>query len=512
MKTDSLPKKPGCYLFKDSSDVIIYVGKAKNLNKRVSSYFGDGKKDPKTKAMISRVESVDFIVTENETESFILENNLIKKHEPKYNINLKDSKTYAYIQITDDDFPRLVISRNPKKKNDIYGPFVSASERDKILKTLRKTFKIRTCKKMPKKPCLRYHIDLCKAPCVGKIKNKDYLESIEDARMVLKGDTDDLIENLKERMKKASENLKYEKALELKKRIKALQKLREKQIMERNKSYNEDVINYIRHKDKIYVYLFNVYKGVLENKQEFEFEYHPGFFEEFLVQYYSENQIPSEVILPNEVSDSLILFLKNKRKDVEVVNPKNGEKRDLLDLVLENIKSRALDHVEKIKALRKALDLNKAPSKIECFDISHLSGTSTAGSMVRFQDGKPDKSNYRRFKIRTVKNVDDTKAIAEIVRRRYKRLKRENREMPDLIVLDGGKPQLNSALKELESLDLNIPTISIAKKNEDVFVPGKKAPLNVNGKALLILQKIRDEAHRFAIKYNKKLREGKMVK
>ncbi|CAD7768080.1 UvrABC system protein C [Candidatus Methanoperedenaceae archaeon GB50] len=512
---DNIPDAPGCYLFKDDSERVIYVGKAKNLRKRVKSYFQRNDLDPKTEAMVQRIDSLDFIVTDNEVEALILENNLIKKKKPKYNIDLKDSKRYAYIELTDEEFPRLLVARRRSGTGKFFGPFVSAATRDYILSTLNKTFQVRTCKKMQKKPCLRHHINLCQAPCAGKIDRAEYSEKMKAVELVLKGRTDELVRSIKREISEASAELDFERAIRLRNQIEAIEWLKEKQKMQLSKRYDEDIINYTIKNGRVYLILFNVYKGTLENKQEFEFDWSDKFLEEFLVQYYSENIVPSEIILPHEIDSSLISFLKVKRgSKVSVRVPKIGEKKQLLDLVMKNIEASFFSEIERLEDLKHKLHLTKTPIVIECFDISHISGTSTVGSMVRFKDAKPDKNNYRRFKIRTVEGIDDTRAIAEVVRRRYTRLLKEDSDLPDLIIIDGGRGQLNSADTELKRLGLEIPIISIAKRLEEIYLPGSTSPLRLpkKSKALKLIQEIRDEAHRFAISYSRLLHRKELLR
>ncbi len=509
-----LPTYPGCYLFKDKNDTIIYVGKAKNIKKRVKSYIQKNDLDPKTKSLIKHALSMDFITTDNEVEALILENTLIKKYQPKYNIRLKDAKNFAYIQVTDEEYPRILLARKKIGKGKFYGPFVSAHERDYILYFLRKTFLLRTCKKMPKKPCLRHHINLCDAPCKGLISKQEYHDKIEKIKLVLSGKTKELIKKMKKEMENHSKKSQFERSLQLRNQITALEKLSERQNMQRQKKYNEDIINFEISDNKVYLLLFNIYKGILSNKNEFLFEYHDGFFEEFIVQYYSENPIPKELIVPMKIDNSLNVFLeKMSGKKIRITTPQKGEKKQLLNLVLKNIEITFFTDVVKVHALKSKLNLQEAPSIIECFDISHLSGTSTVGSMVQYRNGRPDKNNYRRFKIRTVEGIDDFAAIAEIVRRRYTRLIVEDAKLPNLIIIDGGKGQLNFALKELEKLGLKIPIISIAKNFEEIFLPGSNIPLKLGKteKALKFVQEIRDEAHRFAIKYNRLLRKKELI-
>lgn len=511
----TLPINPGCYLFRDAEKNIIYVGKAKNIRKRVGSYFQRPALDPKTQMLIQSIVTVDYIVTDSEVEAFLLENTLIKRHQPKYNINLKDAKSYAFIQVTDETFPRLLVARGkPSGLGRFYGPFVSGQERDYVLQFLNRTMALRTCRKLPKRACLRYYIHVCDAPCVGCISADDYAEKIHNAQLILQGKTQELIKKMEKEMREHSKNMEFEKALLLRNQREAISHLQEHQNMQRQISYDEDVLNILIRNNTVYLMLFNVYKGTLSQKNEFVFDYSPDFLEEFIVQYYSENPVPSEVIIPARMTEAVTSFLEAKRKKkVTMLVPRKGSKKQLLDLVLKNIEITFFGDLNKVEELKTRLQLQDTPLIIECFDISHLSGTSTVGSLVQFRNGKPDKSNYRRFRIRTVEGIDDVAAIAEVVRRRYTRLKEENVEMPHLIVVDGGRGQLNAAVHELETLGAKIPVISIAKHYEEIYVPGKLFPLHMDRKekALQFIQEIRDEAHRFALAYNRLLRKKELI-
>ncbi len=509
----AIPDKPGCYLFKDSEGKIIYVGKAKDLRKRVSSYFQKKDLDPKTELLVGHIDSADFIVTDSEVEALILENNLIKKNRPKYNIDLRDSKRYAYVVLTEEEFPRLLLARRRDGKGKFFGPFVSAEERDYVLSVLIKAFRLRTCKRLPKKACLRQHIGLCSAPCVGAIDKGGYAGFVSAVESVLGGKTSKLAKRLEAEMRKASERREFERAQELKKQIEAIKYLGERQKMERGKEFDEDVLNYEVKNGKVYLMLFNVARGILENKQDFEFDYVPEFLEEFIVQYYSENKIPKEIILPCGLNPAMAGFFKEKRgNNVIVTIPERGEKKQLLDLVAKNIEITFFGGEKKLEDLREKLNLDKLPTVIECFDVSHLSGTSNVASMVQFRDGRADKSNYRRFKIKGFSGADDFRSIGEVVRRRYSRLLAEKTGMPDLILIDGGKGQLNAAVAEVEKLELKIPAISIAKEFEEIYALGNQQPIRLSERsdALKLLQEIRDEAHRFAISYNRLLRKKKL--
>lgn len=510
---DSLPHLPGCYLFLDSPEDkgnIIYVGKAKDLKKRVSNYFQKQSHGPRTAALVAAIKGVDFIVTNTEVEALLLENTLVKKHQPRYNIKLKDSSRYASIHLTDEQFPRIRISRKAQGPGSFYGPFVSAKERGIVFQIVRKAFGLRTCKRLPRRACLRYHLGHCSGPCIGKITKKDYLTRVERAKHSLGGKTTELIKSLKEEMTNRACKQDFERAIELRDEINALERLQERQSVEQNRKYDQDVLSYSIDGENVYLMLFKVYRGTLEGKEEYQFPYIEDFLEEFIVQYYSENEPPEELITSEPLDDSLVEFLSHvKGKKVRVTIPKQGEKKELLLLSQKNLEIRFFGDRAKLAALQEALHLPGKPQVIECFDISHLSGSFTVGSMVQFRGGRPDKSNYRRFKIRDVQGVDDFASIAEVVRRRYSKLKKEDKEFPDLIVIDGGAGQLSSALRELRDMRVKVPIVSLAKREEEIYVPGLDKPLNVkkNEKASLYLQEIRDEAHRFAIAYNRLLRK-----
>lgn len=518
MKPDlsKIPPNPGCYFFKNSSGKIIYIGKAKNLRKRVKSYFQKNDHDTKTSILITHIYDIDFLVTDTEVEALILENNLIKKHKPKYNIDLKDSKKYAYIKIIDEEFPRLVTARkiDENEKGIYFGPFTSGTNRDHILYLMKRIFRLRTCKKLPKRTCLRHHIGLCDAPCVNLISKEDYDENIKAIKLVLSGKIGKLIRSLKKQMKNDSKEKNYEKALIIRDQITALHDLLERQKMQREKKYNEDIINFKVKDDMVYLMLFNVSQGTILNKQEFTFDYTLDFFEEFLLQYYSNNDIPKVLILPEDISDSLKKYLHKMRGWKMIFDvPKIGEKKQLLELILKNIDLTFFTDLKQLEELKSHLNLAKPPFVIECFDVSHLGGTNLVASMIQFRNAVPDKTNYRRFKVKSFEGNDDTRAMKEVVFRRYYKLKKESLKFPDLIVIDGGKGQLSSALGALRELEVKIPIISLAKRDEEIFVPGNPDPIKLSKKneGLKLLQKIRDEAHRFANSYNRLLRV-KMVR
>ncbi|HVN65102.1 MAG TPA: excinuclease ABC subunit UvrC [Methanomicrobiales archaeon] len=509
-----VPSSPGCYLFRDAKGDLLYIGKAKDLKKRVSSYFRRASPDSRIRAMAERVAFVDFMVTDNEVEALVLENNLIKRHQPKYNIDLRDAKTYAYIELTKEPFPRIMMARRPSEEGSSFGPFVSARERDRVLRALKRAFGLRTCRRLPKRACLRHHMGSCTAPCVGGITPEEYALRVKRVESILKGGSAELLADLRREMAGRSREQDFEGAMAVRDQIEAVEHLATRQKVERRRDHDEDIINYLETGEKVYLMLFSVERGTLSEKEEFIFAASPEFMEEFLVQYYSDHAPPKELILPNAVSLPVVKFLALRRGNKVIVSvPVKGEKMQLLDLVRRNLEQTFFGEQLRLEALRGALHLPAAPSTIECFDISHLSGTSTVGSMVRFVDGRPEKKGYRRFRIRTVGGVDDTAAITEVVRRRYSRLVREGQKLPDLVIIDGGKGQLAAAGAALAGVKVKIPLISIAKREEEVFAPGFSVPLPLDkkGPASLLIREIRDEAHRFAVAYHRLLRRKKVV-
>ena len=495
-----LPFSPGCYLFKDSNEKVIYVGKANNLRKRVTSYFQKKTLDPKTAELVKNIEDIEVFVTSNEVEALILENSLIKKYYPKYNLDLKDSHRYAYILIHNDDVPWLEVVRYRELDGEYYGPFISGYIRKLIVDILSRNFRVFFRKPSPR---LKKSMD-----------KENYLLRIKQARQILKGNVDESIKSLEEKMRAASAKTYYEHSLSLRNQVKALNTLKEKQLMEMTKNVDANIINYIVFADVVYLLVFSVRKGILEGKQEFSFDYYEDFFDDFLLQYYDSAPVPEELIIPKFLDDSLVEYLSKKgKRKVSIIVPQKGNKKELLELASHNIKSTFFAGSEKITELQKILGLNKLPLTIECFDISHLTGTDTVASMVRFKDGFPDKSNYRRFKIKTPSASDDYIAIKEVVKRRYSGTLKKKMKDPDLIVIDGGLGQVNVANNVIKDLGLKIPVISLAKLKEEIYLPENYEPLVVEkkNKGLQLLQAIRDEAHRFALNYQRLLR-GKRIK
>lgn len=510
----TIPHNPGCYLYRDSSGTIIYVGKAKDLKRRVSSYFQKKDHDAKTRKLVETLVSIEYIITRTDEEAYLLENTLIKKYQPKFNIDLRDAKTYAYIELTHEEFPCIKIARSKKGKGHFFGPFVSARERDYVLSVVKKTFALRSCLTMPKRACLRYHIGYCTAPCIGRVSAEEYQKQCRYAADVLKGNTKELIAELTAEMNTHSAKMEFEEAMRIRDCIAAVVNLSERQYVARKSEHNEDVVAYRVSEGTVYLMVFHVHKGTLSGRDEFIFEYSEGFFEEFLPRYYAETTIPHEIIVEEEQDEALALYLESiAGHKVSIISPKAGAKKKLLELAGTNIETVHFGCELKVCELQNALHMRTKPDVIECFDISHLSGTDTVASMVQFRKGKPDKKNYRHYKIKTVDGIDDFASMREVVGRRYKRLIDEEKELPDLIVIDGGKGQLSSAKQVLDSLDLDIPVISLAESEEEVFVPGVPFPLpfGKKTKANMYLQEIRDEAHRFAITYNRLLRSKRVI-
>ncbi len=499
-KLNDLPFSPGCYLFRNSKGEIIYVGKAKSIRKRVSSYFQKTDHDAKTTKLVSEIINIDFIATSTEIEALLLENNLIKKHYPRYNIDLKDSQKYAYIHLTNSELPWIEVERARTSSGEFYGPFVSGAIRKQIYDLLSRNFKILT-----RKP----------SPNIKKLINREeYLQSVDRARKILGGDVDSIISEIKKEMQSASKNTYFEYAMTLRNQINALESLKEKQLIEFTRAVDAHIIDYLVSNEIVYLLVFSIRKGVLEGKQEFIFERLEDFFEEFLLRYYDSNPIPQQIILREKIDQSVVEYLSKKRgKKVEILVPEIGDKKQLLELVKKNILANFFSGREKLEELKTALDLTRLPSVMECFDISHLGGTNTVASMVCFKDGVPDKDNYRRYKILTAQDGDDYAAMREVLKRRYSKIVRENLRKPDLIVIDGGLGQLNEGIEVLRSLDLKIPVISLAKRLEEIYLPNKEEPLFLkrDNKGLLLLQAIRDEAHRFANSYQAILRRKQLI-
>jgi excinuclease ABC subunit C len=489
-----LPTSSGCYLFKDDNDKVLYVGKAKNLKKRVKSYFTKNHDSAKTTLLVEKIKKIDYIVTNSEEEAFLLENNLIKLHYPKFNIDLKDSRRYAYLHFTSDDYPVLEVARI-RNKGEYFGPFTSGRVRKVVIDTVTRNFKILT--KKPSKKLLKI------------LDKEEYKKRVNKVKKILRGKTDNLIKDLENEMKEHSSSENFEYALTLRNQIEALKTMKDKQVMEVSKTIDANIINYKVFADEVYLLLFNIRNGVVEDKQEFVFDYYEDFLEDFLIQLYDNEKIPKNIIVPVKIDKSFEEYLSKKSSEkIKVIFPKKGEKKELLDFVLRNINATFFAGKERLEELQNSIKLPKAPVLIECFDISHLGGTNTVASMVAFENGYSKKSLYRKFKIKTTAGGDDLIAMHEAVKRRYGGSLSKKMKNPDLIVIDGGKTQLKVALDALKEVGVKIPIISLAKRFEEIYVPYSKHPfrLSKKNKGLQMLMNIRDEAHRFANYYRKQLK------
>ncbi|MCL4435702.1 MAG: excinuclease ABC subunit UvrC [Thaumarchaeota archaeon] len=521
-KSREIPSEPGVYLFKDEKDTVLYVGKAKNLRKRVSSYFLKNNQPIKTRQLVSKSRNLDWIIVNNEVEALLLENKLIKQHTPKYNINLKDAKTFAYIALTREAYPRLLTSRRVSPKLESFGPYTDGYMRQDLTRLVQKVFKIRTCRKLPKRACLNYHINLCTAPCIEAVSKEWYNAQVEQACRFLKGDYAHTLKQLNKQMKEASNEKKYERALELRDQIQSIQLLTHRQIVDNERRFDQDVMVFRQLGEKLRVVQMGVRKGVLLGKKEFTIDLQPQIEQEFLKAYYTTgNQIPREILLnktcwtDNEEKNALEKLLSTQRNaPVTLTIPQRGDKLALVKLAEKNIESNLKENTALLD-LQTNLNLPTVPRIIECFDISNLGEEHIVSGMVRFKDAKPDKNNYRKFKIKTLDKQDDFAAINEAVKRRYKRLTTQEKDtqLPDLIVIDGGSQQVNAAKKALQTLGLNqLPLIGLAKEHEEIYLPDQQTPrqYNKNTKMMLLLRQIRDATHNFSLSYNRKRRQIKL--
>ena len=526
-----LPEKPGVYLMHDASGKVIYVGKAVVLKNRVRSYFRNlASHTPKVKAMVAKIAEIETIVTSSEVEALILECNLIKKYRPRYNISLKDDKTYPYLKVTlQEDFPRLYVTRRQLRDGACYyGPYADAGAMHATVKLLRSMFPLRTCRKMNvDRPCLNYHIKRCLAPCAGYISKADYHKMIKSVCMVLDGRTTELERDLKQQMQEAADNYAFEEAARLRDQLQAVARLNEAQKAVTNNGGDMDIFGLGQDMTGLCVQLFFVRKGKLIGRDNFFLPDGGDTPQEvmtaFVKQYYNEATfIPKEVVLPylpEEDEKQLIeTWLADKaQRRVELLLPQRGVKKDLLKLANENAVKLLNERLRKgslslkndlqaAEELQQALGLEHPLERMDCFDISHTQGSETVASMVVFRNGTSSKKDYRRYKIVSAEGKpDDFKSMQEVVYRRY----RDYEDLPSLVVIDGGKGQLSSALEVIRGLGLDdLPVVGLAKLEEEIFKPhqSESIMLDRDGAALHLIQRIRDEAHRFAITYHRKLR------
>ena len=547
-KLSNLPVSPGVYQFKDKEGIVLYVGKAKILRNRVRQYFHKSRVlDPRIALMVEKVSDVEIITTDSEVEALILEANLIKSKKPRYNVNLKDDKSYPYIVITKEPYPRVFVTRRVSRDGSRYfGPYTDVHTMRSALKTVRDIFMIRSCNfhidrefidKKKTRVCLDYHIKKCEGPCEGLVSEERYNQMIDHVAQVLLGKSNSVIESLDMQMKSAAAELKFEDAAVLRNRLRELEVYSSNQKIVDIELHDRDIIAVAAEGDDACGVVFKIREGKILGRQHYYISKVEGKSEseviEALVQrYYLEsNDVPSEVVLssPIESGDTAKEWLSGQRgKSVDVVSPVEGELAKLLAMCRKNAKY-LLDELKlqkmkredfiphAVQSLQRDLRLQNPPRRIECFDISHLQGTETVASMVVFEDGRPKKSDYRKFKIRTTAEenlVDDFASMREVIRRRYSRVVEEQLPLPDLIMVDGGKGQLSSACEVLNELSLQTqPIISLAKRLEEVFVPDESDPVPIpkTSSALRLLQQIRDEAHRFAITFHRSLRDKRTL-
>ena len=542
-----LPTRPGVYQHKDAEGTVLYVGKAKNLRSRVRSYFQESRPtDKRLRILVSKIEDVEVIVTDTEAEALILENNLIKRLQPRYNINLRDDKTYPYICIKKERFPRVFPTRRVKKDGSKYfGPYTDVKNMKLVLKTIKDLFKLRSCSLYLSEgnieagkfePCLDYHIQQCAAPCVGYESEEHYNTKIRQIEKLLNGKTKELIDLLTDEMQRLAAAKQYEEAAEYRDRIRALEKYSEKQKVVAEDQADRDLfaIHVDREADVGIGVLFVMREGKIIGRRHKVMRPVEGIDDAALMQrllddHYTEATFfPDEVLLSHapEMPEPLEEIVREGRgKKVEIRVPERGDKASLLRMVEANAKllvgewklQKAKADEDRIprsvKSLERDLRLNKPPRRIECFDVSHLGGTGTVASCVVFEDGKPKKRDYRTFKIRTVESgrPDDYQSMREVIQRRYRRTLEENGPWPDLVVIDGGKGQLSSAVEALKAVDVygKFAVVGLAKRLEEVFVPGDTQPIMIprTSSALRLLQRVRDEAHRFAITAQRKQRQ-----
>lgn len=529
-KLQLLPNNPGVYIMKDDQDKIIYVGKAIVLKNRVRQYFQQNHQhSPKVKAMVARIADFETIITGSEVEALILECNLIKKHRPKYNISLKDDKTYPYVKVSvQEKYPRVMITRRILRDGAKYfGPYTDVGAMHDSLKLLKRMFPLRTCKNMNvDRPCLEYHIKRCLAPCADLVAYEDYHRMIKEVCLFLEGRTDQVEADLTQQMLEAAQELEFEKAARLRDQLQSVQKIAEKQRIVTG-SGDQDAVGVARSALGFCVQIFYIRSGKMVGRDHYlldgsEDEQDRDVLGAFLKQYYHQATfIPREILLPFDIGEQVLLadwLTKAKGAKVSLEIPQRGTKRDIVEMAMNNAKKSLEDEAQRIQQanaqtigaveeLGRYLGLRVPPNRMECFDISHMQGSETVASMVVFEGGVPKKTDYRRFKIRSAEGKpDDFKSMREVTTRRYAK---EDAALPDLIVIDGGKGQLSSALEIIRGAGhLLVPVVGLAKREEEIFTEGCSEPVILprNSQALYLIQRIRDEAHRFAITYHRKLR------
>ncbi|HEV8307863.1 MAG TPA: excinuclease ABC subunit UvrC [Methylomirabilota bacterium] len=537
-KLERLPDRPGVYLYKDGKAQVVYIGKAASLRARVRSYFQASRtRDAKTDALVEQIADLEYIVTANELEALILESNLVKRHRPRYNIILRDDKHYPFLKLTSsEDFPRLMVARRIAKDGaTYYGPFYPATALRETLRLVRQLFPLRTCSikidGTAERPCLQYYIHRCNAPCTGWETRDGYTRTVEDVQAFLEGREDDLALRLTREMEAAAAEEKYERAAILRDQIQALHKVRESQKIISTEQEDQDLLGLARQGSEACVQVFFIRKGRLLGRESFFFDRLLGaddgeVLSAFVRQFYAKNVAPPrELLLSTAVPEAELVeaWLTQRRGGrVELLVPQRGRKRELVAMAEENAALALQTHLLSrdsrrqvvMEDLQRALSLPGLPHRIEGFDISNIQGTEAVGSMVVWEAGAMKKDDYKRFRIKTVPGADDYAMMAEVLRRRYARALEETTVLPDLVLLDGGRGQLNVGIRVLEELGLDfLPLVALAKREEEVYHPESLHPLVLDpaSPALHTLQKVRDEAHRFAITYHQKLRQKRTL-
>ncbi len=538
-----LPASPGVYLMRDADGKIIYVGKAANLQHRVRSYFGTSQKlSPKLERLVEKVADIDYFVTGSEQEALILELNLIKRHHPRYNVRLRDDKTFPYLKISlNEEWPRIYFTRRVEDDGGRYfGPFASARSVRQSLKALKGIFPFRSCTKpitgTDSRACLEYHLHNCVGPCIGAVSREEYAEVTKQVILFLEGKEEVVVKQLQDKMNQSAEALHYEKAAILRDQIKAIHQVIEGQRIATKVKGEQDVIAFAQDRDLACVQVFFIRGGKLIGRESFvlqgtEHEETGQIMTNFVKQFYSSSPyVPPLLLLQHPVEDIAVVkgWLRSKRgRRVDIQVPRRGDKKELVNIVAENAKQgleqlrikklaapRALEAA--LAELQRELHLPRTPLRIEGYDISDIQGMAAVGSMVVFEQGQPKSAHYRRFRIKTVAGADDYAMLQEVLRRRFKRVKSETPTegawavLPDLVLIDGGKGQLNAALSVMQELGATeIPTASLAKENEEIFLPRQAEPVRLPGSSpgRQLLQRVRDESHRFALGYHQKVRK-----
>ena len=546
-KLKALPTKPGVYLFRDARGQVLYIGKAKSLRPRVRSYFQRGESRAAIAQLPDRVADLEVIVTDTEVEALHLEQNLVKRHRPPFNVRLRDDKSFPYIAVTvEDEYPRVMFTRERHRRGVVYfGPYANAKKVRETLDVLNRVFPYRPCEG-PKPgrhsgiPCLDYHIERCLAPCVGYVSKEDYRKVVDSVIEFLSGDTRPIVRELEAKMKRAADDERFEEAARYRNRLFAVRHLAERQGADKRAVGTVDVIGIANAGDRAAVQVFPLRDGKLIDRYSFHLENVEGqdtatMLEAFVLEYYgSAPSVPPQIVVPRQVGETAVLaeFLTERRGSrVEVRAPERGEKRRLQELATQNarlalesehaaVEQTRLRRVEALEELREALNLESLPLRIECYDVSNIQEESPVGSMVVFQDAVPKKAHYRKFGIKGAAGQDDYTALAEVVSRRFARMRDVADEeydegfsaTPNLVVVDGGKGQLSAVLAAMQAYDLpRVAVISLAKRAEEVFVPDRPEPivLDRHSPGLQLLQRVRDEAHRFALGFHRQRRETK---